>query len=70
MDADALDDGDGEPARFQMLDSALFVTASSLLENLLERFPKFRLPEPPVRDLDIERGQMPGNADGRRDRTR
>ncbi len=44
MDADALDDGDGEPARFQMLDSALFVTASSLLENLLERFPKFRLP--------------------------
>ena len=59
VDADALDDGDGEPARFQMLDKTLFVAAPPLLENLLERVPKFRLLELSVRDLDVERGQMP-----------
>ena len=59
VDADALDDGDGEPARFQMLDIALFVAPPPLLENLLERVPEFRLLERSVRDLDVERGQMP-----------
>ena len=58
MDADALDDRDGEPARLQMLDIALLVPAPALLENLLERVPIFRLRERPVRDFDVERGQM------------
>ena len=42
-----------------MFNIPLFVAAPPLLKNLLERVPIFRLLEPSVRDLDVERGQMP-----------
>ena len=59
VDADALEEADGEPASLQMFNIPLFVAAPPLLKNLLERVPIFRLLEPSVRDLDVERGQMP-----------
>ncbi len=59
VDADALDDRDGEPARLQMLDIPLFVPPPSFLQKLLERVPEFWLLERSVRDLDVQRGQMP-----------
>ena len=59
VDADALDDGDGEPDLLQMLDIPLFVAAPSLLENLLERVPKFWLLQRSVSDFEVQSRQMP-----------